>query len=44
MDPDQLASREASCSGSTMFSIEYTYLVSYCFIYGISKVRAKLIS
>ena len=31
VDPDQLTSEEASWSGSTMFSIENIYLVSYWF-------------
>ena len=31
VDPDQLASEEASLSGFTLFSVESLYLVSYCF-------------
>ena len=32
VDPDQLASSEAICSGSTLLARELIYLVSYCFL------------
>ena len=48
VDPDQLASSEVSGSGSTLFSIKFKsgFMLGFFkeFIYGISKVRAKLSS
>ena len=42
MHPDQLAFSEASRFRSALFSFKFKYIVSCCFMHGISKERAKL--